>query len=92
MNENAQTEGPSAKTNRAGVVPSRAAEVVEVSAQFMVNQLMQGAAMTATEISEALGARVGRRTIYRWAKGDSAPQQPSDLAELSKLYAQKCSA
>ncbi len=61
------------------------------TARAMVLRLMDDASMSATEISEALGQRVSRRTIYRWAKGESEPQQTSDLTELSKLYDQKCS-
>ena len=60
------------------------------SAKAMVLRLMDDASMTATEISEALGQRVSRRTIYRWAKGESEPQQTSDLVELNKLYELKC--
>ena len=64
------------------------------TAKEMVICLMDDVGMTATEISDALGQRVSRRTIYRWAKGESEPQQSSDLVELSKLYGQKrkCSA
>jgi len=64
----------------------------EETAKSMVIQLISHAGMSATDISEALGQRVSRRTIYRWAKGESEPQQVSDLTELSKLYKQKCSA
>lgn len=59
-------------------------------AKTMVLTLMDDHNMSATEISEALGLRVSRRTIYRWAKGESEPQQSSDLTELSKLYQQRC--
>ena len=45
--------------------------------------------MTAAEISDALGKRVSRRTVYRWAKGESEPQQVSDLQELEKLFEKK---
>jgi len=66
--------------------------VEDTTAKTMVSRLMDDANMSATEISEALGLRVSRRTIYRWAKGESEPQQSSDLVELSRLYEQKCSA
>tara|TARA_Y100000034_G_scaffold135857_1_gene209468 strand:+ start:373 stop:600 length:228 start_codon:yes stop_codon:yes gene_type:complete len=62
------------------------------TAKEMVLRLMDDVGMTATEISDALGQRVSRRTIYRWAKGESEPQQSSDLVELNKLYGQKFSA
>jgi hypothetical protein len=64
----------------------------EETAKMMVSRLMDDARMSATEISEALGQRVSRRTIYRWAKGESVPQQTSDLVELGKLYEKRCSA
>jgi hypothetical protein len=62
------------------------------TAKTMVEKLMADADMSASAISEAMGQRVSRRTIYRWAKGESEPQQTSDLVELNKLYAEKCSA
>lgn len=59
------------------------------TAKRMVVRLMEEASMSATDISKALGDRVSRRTIYRWAKGESEPQQASDLRELNKLYERK---
>ena len=58
----------------------------------MVVRLMDECGMSADEISTALQKRVSRRTVYRWRKGESEPQQPSDLVELNKLYRQRCSA
>jgi len=55
------------------------------TAQNMVTHLMQEG-MSATDISDAMGQRVSRRTIYRWAKGESEPQQASDLVALKKIY------
>tara|TARA_Y100000310_G_scaffold337258_1_gene423888 strand:- start:959 stop:1186 length:228 start_codon:yes stop_codon:yes gene_type:complete len=63
----------------------------DATAQAMVQRLMDHASMSATDISDALGQRVSRRTIYRWAKGESEPQQASDLSELTKLCQEKCS-
>ena len=60
------------------------------SAMEMVRRLMEDATMSATDISLALGQRVSKRTIYRWAKGESEPQQSSDLDELNKLFQEKC--
>ena len=71
---------------------STADPLLGTSAKTMVEKLMADANMSATDISEALGLRVSRRTIYRWAKGESEPQQASDLTELNKLYEQKFSA
>ena len=62
------------------------------TAKSMVEFLMESASMSAGDISTALANRVSPRTIYRWAKGESAPQQSSDLDELTKLYQEKRSA
>jgi transcriptional regulator with XRE-family HTH domain len=56
------------------------------TAKDLIHHLMHDAKMSAADISEALGKRVSRRTVYRWLKGESEPQQNSDLAELNKLY------
>lgn len=56
------------------------------SAKTMVIHLMEIVGMSASEISEAMAHRVSRRTIYRWAKGESIPQQNSDLAALAQIY------
>ncbi len=40
---------------------------------------------SALTISDLMGHRVSWRTIYRWAKGESTPHQPSDLAELRRV-------
>lgn len=45
--------------------------------------------MSPDAISVALGHRVSRRTIYRWAKGESVPQQSSDLVALWELVEDK---
>ena len=65
-------------------------ETAPETAQEMVMRLMSGAKMSATEISTALGERVSRRTIYRWAKGESEPQQASDLRALETLVGERC--
>lgn len=59
-----------------------------MSAQSMVEGLI-AAGLNAEAISEALDKRVSRRTIYRWLKGESQPQQARDLQELQKLYEEK---
>ena len=59
------------------------------SAKEMVEHLMDTVKMSAAQVSEALGKRVSRRTVYRWAKGESTPQQSSDLEELERLYHSK---
>lgn len=55
--------------------------------QTMVLRLMEDG-MKAIAISAALEQRVSRRTVYRWAKGESEPQQASDLVKLTQLYAE----
>jgi transposase len=45
--------------------------------------------MTANEIAEKLDHRVSSRTVYRWAKGKSSPQQMSDLELLRAISAEK---
>lgn len=40
---------------------------------------------THASIAEALGGRVTARTVYRWAKGEHAPQKQSDLVALERL-------
>jgi|LakMenEpi03Aug12_release.lakeMendotaPanAssembly.Ray.scaffolds.fasta_scaffold1471693_2 hypothetical protein len=57
-------------------------------AQQLVQRLM-ATGMNAEEISDAMQKRVSKRTVYRWAKGDSAPQQASDLQFLQELVRQK---
>lgn len=55
-------------------------------ARRLVQSLMdQG--MTANDIAEKLDQRVSSRTVYRWAKGESAPQQTSDLDLLRSIVA-----
>ena len=64
----------------------QATEASTTTAAEMVARLMDEADMSATDISDAMGRRVSRRTIYRWRKDESDPQQKSDLEELKKLY------
>ena len=53
-------------------------------ARELVLQL-QAAGHSPSDIVEQLNGRVSSRTIYRWAKGEHAPQQRSDLVALEKL-------
>lgn len=53
-------------------------------ARELVLQL-QAAGHSPSDIAEKLNGRVSSRTIYRWAKGEHAPQQRSDLIALEKL-------
>ena len=53
-------------------------------AQELVRKLL-AAGHSHTSISEALGGRVSSRTVYRWAKGENAPQRRVDLVALEQL-------
>lgn len=53
-------------------------------AQELVKRLLD-AGYTHTTIAEALGGRVSARSVYRWAKGEHAPQRQSDLVALERL-------
>lgn len=46
---------------------------------------LQAAGHSPADIASKLNGRVSSRTIYRWAKGEHAPQQRSDLIALEKL-------
>lgn len=69
-------------------VPGDVVQRDDKSARDMVVALMDHG-MTATEISEALDKRVSHRTVYRWAKGETSPQQESDLRALADLHGTK---
>lgn len=58
-------------------------------AQGLVARLVDEANMSPRQISEAMDLRVSRRTVYRWLKGESGPQQKSDLDALKKLAGRK---
>jgi len=60
------------------------------SVRELVLLLIEKASMTPQEISEAMEKRVSGRTIYRWARGESAPQNDMDLKVLEELVAQRC--
>lgn len=55
-------------------------------AQTIVRALLASGYTHAT-LAEALGERVTARTIYRWAKGEHAPQRAGDLVALERLAA-----
>lgn len=56
-----------------------------LSAQAMVQQLMERG-YTPQAIADLLDHRVSWRTIYRWAKGENSPHQPTDLEALRKVH------
>lgn len=53
-------------------------------AQALVRMLLDRG-HTHASIAEALGGRVTQRTVYRWAKGEHAPQRATDLVALETL-------
>lgn len=53
-------------------------------ASRLVNELIDSG-MTPQTIAEAMDNRVSGRTIYRWAKGESGPQQSSGIKLLQDL-------
>lgn len=53
-------------------------------AQALVQTLLMSG-HTHASIADALGGRVTARTVYRWAKGEHAPQKQSDLVALERL-------
>jgi hypothetical protein len=55
----------------------------------MVLSLIDHGNMTPLEIAEALDGRVSSRTIYRWSKGQTCPQNDRDYQALTMLYQQK---
>lgn len=69
--------------------PDQATALDQATARNMVVRLMGEGKMSAAAISEAMDRRVSRRTIYRWAKGESDPQQTSDLGALRRLFGEK---
>ena len=48
-------------------------------------QRLIASGLSPVSISDALEARVSSRTVYRWARGDSAPQRRTDLVALERL-------
>ena len=58
-------------------------------ARELIQRLLKEAEMSPTEIAEALDHRVSSRTIYRWANGETYPQNWSDFEALQKLMTNK---
>lgn len=73
---------------------SEEAEVVvdAASVRDMVIGLIEEAKMSPTEISDALDGRVSSRTVYRWARGESIPQNHQALQALQTLHSERCAA
>lgn len=60
----------------------------EVTVKRMVNFLLKRG-LTPIEISEGLGGHVSSRTIYRWSKDESTPQNASNVKLLTDFYKSK---
>lgn len=54
-------------------------------AQELVRRLMAETGLSPQQIADEMDNRVSWRTIYRWAKGEHAPQQPADMTALQKV-------
>lgn len=63
----------------------------DVRVRKMISDLLD-LNMSPYDISEAMDGRVSARTIYRWAKNDSSPQNERDLRVLARLHAQRTGA
>ena len=64
--------------------PHTPAEDPTQEARRLVQALMDKG-LSAYDIAEKLDQRVSSRTVYRWAKGESTPQQSSDLERLRSI-------
>jgi hypothetical protein len=58
------------------------------SVQKMVSFLLRKG-LTHVQISEGLGGHVSSRTIYRWSKDESTPQNASNVKLLTEFYRSK---
>lgn len=64
-------------------LPGPIMDTVEKTRDLVQQLLARG--MTYIQIAGALGDRVSSRTVYRWAKGENAPQRRADLIALEHL-------
>lgn len=89
MNEGTQpVEGERAEVAWAKVRQRLLSEGVVRS---LVLRLIDEANLSPQEISEAMNKRVSSRTVYRWARGESAPVNAYIFGVLKELVAEKCS-
>lgn len=54
----------------------------------MLSILVNTYFLTPKQISDGLGGRVSSRTIHRWTKGESEPQNLSDVVALQQFVNQ----
>jgi hypothetical protein len=83
MNTKPSTPGLTSDGN-GGILPIVPTNPPIYPARTLVQRLI-ASGLSPVSISDALGARVSPRTVYRWAKGDSAPQRASDRVALERL-------
>jgi hypothetical protein len=56
----------------------------------LVLRLIEEAKLSPQEISEAMNKKVSSRTVYRWARGESAPVNAYIFKTLEDLVAERC--
>jgi hypothetical protein len=72
------------ETDLTAAAANPAEETLGEKAKRLVDAL-KSRGYSASMISEALDNRVSPRTIYRWASGDSSPQQASNINAMKAL-------
>lgn len=55
------------------------------NAKAIINAILALPNQSPQSISASMADRVSPRTIYRWAKGEHAPQRPGDYTALLRL-------
>jgi hypothetical protein len=58
------------------------------SVKAIINAILSLPDQSPQSISASMADRVSPRTIYRWAKGEHAPQRPGDYTALLRLAEQ----
>ena len=86
----AKARGVSDGSSHVSDEAKRAQELRRKESQELVLLLLNEGKMTPQEISEAMDNRVSSRTIYRWSKNESGPQQQSDYEALLDLVGKHC--
>lgn len=64
-------------------LPDRLMDLTDQTRELVQTLLAKG--LNYVQIAEALGDRVSSRTVYRWAKGENAPQRRADVIALEHL-------
>ncbi len=61
----------------------------KTEAQTLVTRLIKEANLSPNDIAHLLNGRISSRTVYRWGKGESYPQNTSDFNALVDLVKTK---